>query len=184
MTVKGNEKDFVERRKTPRQGCACGTAPNCDCVVVLSESGLVVVDGRCCLVFQLTTAAPSPFPVLSWQQGHCRFGDKCNFAHGEAELRDFRGPRGGGGVGDRNGAGMGPQGGYYQRQQPGGYQPAGRPGPYQQQGPPMSEHEIWVASGCPVQGPGGWTQYQVRRSDPDRFGGLMLQAARGPRIGE
>lgn len=111
----------------------------------------------------------SPFPVISWQQGHCRFGDKCNFAHGEAELRDFRGPRGGG-VGDRNGAGMGPQGGYYQRQQPGGYQPAGRPGPYQQQGPPMSEHEIWVASGCPVQGPGGWTQYQVRRSDPDRFG--------------
>ncbi|KAK2078482.1 hypothetical protein QBZ16_003322 [Prototheca wickerhamii] len=56
---------------------------------------------------------------------------------------------------------MGPQGGYYQRQQPGGYQPAGRPGPYQQQGPPMSEHEIWVASGCPVQGPGGWTQYQT-----------------------
>lgn len=25
----------------------------------------------------------------------------------------------------------------------------------------MTDREVWVASGCPVAGPNGWTQYQV-----------------------
>ncbi len=51
-----------------------------------------------------------------WQSGECRFGDMCNFAHGEAELRPMP-PRGGQGGGrghfdDRGGGGpAGPGGG-------------------------------------------------------------------------
>ncbi len=57
-----------------------------------------------------------------WRAGHCRFGDRCNFAHGEEELRKMPAR------GDMDGPGRGeysaPRGGYGQ-----GYgTPAGRRG--------------------------------------------------------
>ena len=27
------------------------------------------------------------FPLCRWQEGRCSFGDRCNYAHGEAEMR-------------------------------------------------------------------------------------------------
>lgn len=44
-----------------------------------------------------------------WLQGDCRFGDRCNFAHGEHELRQMDGSEGGR---DFAGAGRGRGGGY------------------------------------------------------------------------
>uniref|UniRef100_A0A7R9YWX3 Uncharacterized protein n=1 Tax=Chlamydomonas euryale TaxID=1486919 RepID=A0A7R9YWX3_9CHLO len=56
-----------------------------------------------------------------WLDGDCRFGDRCNFAHGEHELRQLP-PRGafggGGGVGVGRGGG---RGGYGERVGYGGY---------------------------------------------------------------
>lgn len=74
-----------------------------------------------------------------WLQGDCRFGDRCNFAHGEQEMRelpprDVNGPPvasgspgGRSGYGGRGG-GRGPSFGY------GGRGPAGPPGAYGPQG--------------------------------------------------
>lgn len=55
-----------------------------------------------------------------WQQGDCRFGDRCNFAHGEDELRKLPPREDGGRFGGGRGRG------------PGGYGYSGRsgPGPY------------------------------------------------------
>lgn len=56
------------------------------------------------------TPSPSPFATAlrRWEAGHCRFGDRCNFAHGDEELRALP-PRGGGR--GRGGRGSG-EGGY------------------------------------------------------------------------
>jgi len=158
----------------------------------------------------------------------CRFGDRCNFAHGEHELRKLPprsgagpgGGRGGGRDGGRGGYGGygGWQEGYGDNRGPGGYDDyyrgggygvrpggfpggpggfPGGPGGFPNQVPPgagmpgnpggpgfpgmpgpqgqvpgnnmagggRTPHEsveniAWIASGCPVTGPGGWTQYR------------------------
>ena len=65
--------------------------------------------------------------------GECRFGERCNFAHGEHELRnlpprdDFgAGVAPGAGAGRGRGYGAAPRGGYGGRGAPGGYGGRGR----------------------------------------------------------
>mmetsp|Transcript_5054 Transcript_5054/g.14109 ORF Transcript_5054/g.14109 Transcript_5054/m.14109 type:complete len:192 (+) Transcript_5054:202-777(+) len=163
----------------------------------------------------------------------CRFGDRCNFAHGEHELRKLpprpggpgggpggRGPKDGGGRGGYGGYGGGWQEGYGEnRGPPGGFDdyyrggygvrpqfngaPGGFPagGGFPNQVPPGAivpgnsaagagfpgmagaqgqvpggnmggartahesvENQAWIASGCPVNGPAGWTQYRCAES--------------------
>jgi hypothetical protein len=36
--------------------------------------------------------------LIRWANGDCRFGDRCNFAHGEQELRRIPGQEGGNGA--------------------------------------------------------------------------------------
>lgn len=63
---------------------------------------------------------PEGHARFRWRGGHCRFGDRCNFAHGDEELRKLpaRGESEGSGRGDY----VAPRGGYGQ-----GYgTPAGR----------------------------------------------------------
>ncbi|MEW5302504.1 MAG: hypothetical protein WDW38_002339 [Sanguina aurantia] len=60
-----------------------------------------------------------------WLQGDCRFGERCNFAHGETELRGSSGgpePGGGGGGGGGPGRGYAPGGRGGGRGGSGGYQ--------------------------------------------------------------
>jgi hypothetical protein len=67
-----------------------------------------------------------PAVCQRWEAGHCRFGDRCNFAHGDDELRQLP-PRhtsgGGSSGGGGRGRGRGPDSGY--REEGGG---AGRGG--------------------------------------------------------
>ena len=79
---------------------------------------------------------PAGSPVLDlptrcdrWMQGDCRFGDRCNFAHGETELRAGHDQDGGGrgygrgrGYDAYGGRGPAPGRGYGQ---PGGVSPLG-----------------------------------------------------------
>eukprot|EP01025_Chloroclados_australasicus_P012927 TRINITY_DN16183_c1_g2_i6.p1 TRINITY_DN16183_c1_g2~~TRINITY_DN16183_c1_g2_i6.p1 ORF type:complete len:226 (-),score=28.53 TRINITY_DN16183_c1_g2_i6:395-1009(-) len=50
---------------------------------------------------------------MRWMSGDCRFGDRCNFAHGESELRRSRREEGSYYEGDRGGY-QGRDGGYYE----------------------------------------------------------------------
>lgn len=129
-----------------------------------------------------------------WLSGECRFGDRCNFAHGEHELRALP-PRGGGYAGGggrgggRDGYGYGqqmggyPQGGYgMDRPQGGMYD---RPGmgmggmgniggmgmgmPNMGMGMNMQEEAAWAAQGYPVPGPNGWTMYRAKDSNEPYF---------------
>ena len=61
-----------------------------------------------------------------WQEGHCRFADRCNFAHGEQELRGGAG-RGGGGAPQ---GGPGPNNWNQGPMAYGGGGPGGAPGGY------------------------------------------------------
>lgn len=95
---------------------------------------------------------------MRWQNGECRFGDRCNFAHGDDELRQLP-PRQETMGGRGRGRGRGPYGEYRED----GYA-GGRGGHHGGRGHPREgsqEHQAWVASGCPVEGPNGWTQYST-----------------------
>ncbi|KAL6771649.1 hypothetical protein ACKKBG_A27235 [Auxenochlorella protothecoides x Auxenochlorella symbiontica] len=101
-----------------------------------------------------------------WQEGNCRFGNRCNFAHGEAELRGLpprsRGPSGGPYSQVGPGAGPGTWQGHQQTHGPGSNSSSGTPAADHAAKPEkMTDREVWVASGCPVAGPNGWTQYQT-----------------------
>lgn len=119
---------------------------------------------------------PPSFHTNRWEAGNCRFGDRCNFAHGDTELRNLppRSPTGGGAP-PPGGRGRGgyrddygpPRGGSSAPPRGGG---GGRGGP--PRGGPLDaraaaagingmDREAWIASGCPVQGPKGWTQYKA-----------------------
>lgn len=110
---------------------------------------------------------PTPRHCKSrWQEGNCRFGNRCNFAHGEAELRGLpprsRGPSGGPYSQVGPGAGPGTWQGHQQTHGPGSNSSSGTPAADHAAKPEkMTDREVWVASGCPVAGPNGWTQYQV-----------------------
>jgi len=183
--------------------------------------------------FRGTTENAKTKLCMRWMSPEgCRFGDRCNFAHGEHELRKLpprggdgpgrggRGGRGGGGYGGFGGGGGGGgwqdgfgdnrgqpgfddfyRGGYGMQRPPFPGGPAGFPGGFPQggmppggapnngpgngypplgnaQGPPGSglavgqgrtphesvENMTWIASGCPVTGPGGWTQYRCQET--------------------
>ncbi|GAB4816101.1 hypothetical protein N2152v2_003147 [Parachlorella kessleri] len=126
---------------------------------------------------------------MRWLAGSCTYAERCNFAHGEEELRQLppRSPSAGGG----RGRGRGGRGGYDvnmgYREGPGpqystggagrgqGSFSGGRggPRPYENGGSgagiggggggsrPPRDHDAWVASGKPVSGPEGWTQYET-----------------------
>jgi hypothetical protein len=124
-----------------------------------------------------------------WMSGDCRFGDRCNFAHGEQELRslpprdDFGRGRGGYGApppgrGGFGGRGMGGYGGGrgrgYDEYYGGGYGQAGyggAPGGYGAPqdpyaggygGPPRGPGEDpYARQGHPVHGPNGWVAYRT-----------------------
>ncbi|CAK0782697.1 hypothetical protein CVIRNUC_005892 [Coccomyxa viridis] len=128
---------------------------------------------------------------MRWKNGHCRFGDRCNFAHGEEELRRLP-PRGNGygqgpgsfSGGDFRGAGfegsgqasMGPAfGGGGMRSAAGGFQGAGP-------GSGLGGAQMGAYGGGTVrpgaarggmhappqqmpyarQGPEGWTEYRAQ----------------------
>ncbi|KAK9829797.1 hypothetical protein WJX72_007958 [[Myrmecia] bisecta] len=125
---------------------------------------------------------------MRWKNGHCRFGDRCNFAHGDEELRRLP-PRNEMGRGripqsaysEGYGAPRGPVGGGYGDYRSGyggsAYQGApalgagGSMGSYSVRGPdPLSagprgssaaSNQLWAAQGYPVTGPGGWTEYRT-----------------------
>lgn len=113
-----------------------------------------------------------------WQNGECRFGDRCNFAHGETELRSLP-PRDAPGPGAGRGRGRGRGGGYEGNSYRDDYRSAhhgdnGAPGSgvgpqgYPQElyaRPSARDHAKWVASGCPIVGHGGWTQYQTDKGE-------------------
>lgn len=127
-----------------------------------------------------------------WLEGECRFGDRCNFAHGETELRgppssqergynsygnrDGGGGRGYGGRGHGGGRGYNQQGfggpedmyggggrGGYGGAPAGGYGGPGRmDGGYGGAGG-MPESQ-WAAQGYPEPGPNGWIMYKVKET--------------------
>eukprot|EP00798_Chlamydomonas_sp_ICE-L_P020703 gene20703-27507_t len=142
-----------------------------------------------------------------WMEGDCRFGDRCNFAHGEQEMRKLpgggeeseggRGSYGGRGGGGGRGYGGGGGGRGYGGRVPGGEEPYGMPGygggggqgygggggqnfggggygggrgggmPMGGHGggpPPGMPEELWIAQGCPVQGPNAWVMYRTKDS--------------------
>mmetsp|Transcript_38110 Transcript_38110/g.84913 ORF Transcript_38110/g.84913 Transcript_38110/m.84913 type:complete len:182 (+) Transcript_38110:186-731(+) len=115
-----------------------------------------------------------------WLQGDCRFGDRCNFAHGEHELRklpDGPPPAGGRGYGAPRGRGYGyggrgsPGGGRgYGYGGRGGYQGGygmeqGQQGGYDRAGAaPGQSEDVWAAQGYPVAGPNGWYMYRTKEN--------------------
>jgi hypothetical protein len=106
---------------------------------------------------------------MRWQSGECRFGDMCNFAHGEAELRAAPprgGPGGGRGRYDERGGGPGGNGGYFQG---GGGGPGGYGDQYgRQQG----------GYGGPPGGGGGYSGYGGPQPGP--YGGGPAAMGGGP----
>lgn len=121
-----------------------------------------------------------------WANGECRFGDRCNFAHGEQELRALpprsegsygAGPGGGGPPGGGRGGYGAPRGGYgggrgggrgwddgygggYGGGYDGGYPPAGGgPGGYGRPGGP-----------APAGGPGGYGAPRPYGGGPEEAG--------------
>eukprot|EP00798_Chlamydomonas_sp_ICE-L_P010582 gene10582-12242_t len=118
-----------------------------------------------------------------WMEGDCRFGDRCNFAHGEQELRSDAGgyPAGGGGrgyggaTGGRGGGrgygrgdegfgqGYPTHGGYAGGMSQPGY--AGPPGGM----PGGMPEDVWAAQGYPTPGPAGWYMYRVKESGESYF---------------
>mmetsp|Transcript_11982 Transcript_11982/g.24102 ORF Transcript_11982/g.24102 Transcript_11982/m.24102 type:complete len:153 (+) Transcript_11982:84-542(+) len=97
---------------------------------------------------------------MRWQNGECRFGDRCNFAHGDDELRQLP-PRHDAGPG--RGRGRGRYGDYHNSRDDGYGGGRGRGHHHHQGGyrEGSAEHQAWVQSGCPVPGPNGWTQYST-----------------------
>eukprot|EP00200_Dunaliella_tertiolecta_P000914 CAMPEP_0202366592 /NCGR_PEP_ID=MMETSP1126-20121109/17139_1 /ASSEMBLY_ACC=CAM_ASM_000457 /TAXON_ID=3047 /ORGANISM="Dunaliella tertiolecta, Strain CCMP1320" /LENGTH=158 /DNA_ID=CAMNT_0048961667 /DNA_START=5 /DNA_END=480 /DNA_ORIENTATION=+ len=106
-----------------------------------------------------------------WMQGDCRFGDRCNFAHGEQELR----PLTGGGfdmgaitmedLGEEGqagamggGYGYGPQGGYGMDA-----------GAGFQANPEVLQQEAYAQSGFPTHGPNGWIRYIAKDTGEPYF---------------
>lgn len=61
------------------------------------------------LLCTCTQAPAKALPSCRWLNGDCRFGDRCNFAHGETELRQIpgRGRGRGRGAHVRSGGGAG-----------------------------------------------------------------------------
>lgn len=123
---------------------------------------------------------------MRWQNGNCRFGDRCNFAHGDQELRQLppRSPRGGGAGGGRGrGGGRGGYDGGYRdegvymgglamargggRGQVGGYgRGTGRGGGNGGEHRPGGGGERQTSwDGAPVHGIGGWIQYQTETGE-------------------
>lgn len=129
-----------------------------------------------------------------WLQGDCRFGDRCNFAHGEHELRKlpardengaaggpppaggrFGGGRGRGGYGYGGRGGGGPPGGAGYRGQ-GGRGPQGGYDEYYQGGPPggygggypggQPNYQGGYGMEHPQQGTGGYGPVGGQQADP------------------
>lgn len=102
-----------------------------------------------------------------WEAGNCRFGDRCNFAHGDEELRALppRNLGGGGGRGRGRGeAGSGGRGqGGYGRGSGGAGSGAGSSGGVANGR--TRDDPTWKAAGCPVPGPQGWTQYRTESGE-------------------
>mmetsp|Transcript_36068 Transcript_36068/g.91137 ORF Transcript_36068/g.91137 Transcript_36068/m.91137 type:complete len:195 (-) Transcript_36068:1452-2036(-) len=120
-----------------------------------------------------------------WLQGDCRFGDRCNFAHGEQELRQMaprspdsmgpggpgRMPYGGRGRGGYGMPGRGPggrfgRGGYGYGGAPGGYgygAEGGAQGGYREN-PSGTGQDAWATSGYPTTGPNGWVMYKTKET--------------------
>ncbi|KAJ9533403.1 hypothetical protein QJQ45_026452 [Haematococcus lacustris] len=125
-----------------------------------------------------------------WLQGHCRFGEACNFAHGETELRalpprspDASDRQDSFGLGGRGrgypypGRGMGPSGrtgrgpGYGMHGAPGyggGYGMEAGQG-YGGQAVASQQDEVWANSGFPTHGPNGWVMYKVKETGEEYY---------------
>ncbi|CAG9465457.1 unnamed protein product [Pedinophyceae sp. YPF-701] len=116
-----------------------------------------------------------------WQDGHCAFGERCNFAHGEHELRSLpqqesggggRGGRGGyGGRGRGYGGGYGNTGGYNnwggQGYEQAGFGVGGRGGPPQGYGGGGQYQQQPPTANQPAYGPNGWVMYiDAESGDP------------------
>lgn len=93
--------------------------------------------------------------IIRWEAGNCRFGDRCNFAHGDDELRDLpaRPPKPLSSSGRGRGRGRGGPPPSYRDSAIGADNGANGSRDGDQQ------HSIWVASGRPIKGPNNWTQY-------------------------
>jgi len=132
-------------------------------------------------------------------QGECRFGDRCNFAHGEQELRQLPSRPGEDGTGGRfgRGGGRGGYGGYGRGRGRGGYYEGGggrggyggygrgrgRGGYYEggggyddgrgQQGGPGGGGggggDVWSSQGYPTPGPNGWVMYKTQDTGEPYF---------------
>lgn len=110
-----------------------------------------------------------------WMNGDCRFGDRCNFAHGETELRKLIAPNdgmAGRGPFPNGGRGRGPFPGYPGRGYGGrggrqggyGYDQGGYGGRGDMGGRPQDE--TYLAQGSPIYGPNGWVQYRSKEGEP------------------
>ncbi|KAG7674220.1 hypothetical protein Ndes2526B_g03977 [Nannochloris sp. 'desiccata'] len=96
---------------------------------------------------------------MRWQNGECRFGDRCNFAHGDDELRQLP-PREDSGSVRSAGHRQGESDVERSANRSQGVVRSGSERPAATSRPANGkEHSAWVASGCPIRGPQGWTQY-------------------------
>lgn len=85
----------------------------------------------------------NPEPTQSWTHtGHCRYGTRCLFAHGEHELRPYGGHPPDGGAGGAAGPGAAHA--------------------LAQLHPPGGEEDVYARQGFPVQGPNGWVMYRTQ----------------------